>query len=320
MNGSLKIGFIVHNQFHPVLDAIVTALFEAKFPHIIVGNSGQNPSSVPLLTELSSILAISIFASCPSAVAVSYAHPYLIGSSFIGKHEHLREMDVILVLDADIPWMDTMGTKPADDARVFMVDCDPLKQTFGWAHTDADMLCRADSQVALAQILDEVQRRDGSLPESQKLLASAAVQERAKRIEGWRAEWVARLDGAARTLAPDGTTPTPAFALRALRTAVSLQTPSRGSKVLWINEGVSNCGNVWDHIGPEEPGSMFMSGGASLGWSLGACVGGYLGGKVGGKGYELVVAVVGDGDFIFSVPTAAYWMARRYNTVRMHIY
>jgi len=32
------------------------------------------------------------------------------------------------------------------------------------------------------------------------------------------------------------------------------------------------------------------------------------------KNYELIVVIVGDGSFIFGVPSAAYWMARRYNT------
>ena len=31
--------------------------------------------------------------------------------------------------------------------------------------------------------------------------------------------------------------------------------------------------------------------------------------------HDLIVAVVGDGTFLFGVPSTAYWMARRYNTV-----
>jgi hypothetical protein len=31
-------------------------------------------------------------------------------------------------------------------------------------------------------------------------------------------------------------------------------------------------------------------------------------------GYELIVAIVGDGSFLFGVPSSAFWMARRYNT------
>lgn len=36
-----------------------------------------------------------------------------------------------------------------------------------------------------------------------------------------------------------------------------------------------------------------------------------------GKGYEFVIAIVivGDGSCLFGVPSLAYWMAQKYNTV-----
>ena len=36
-----------------------------------------------------------------------------------------------------------------------------------------------------------------------------------------------------------------------------------------------------------------------------------------GGAWEMVVAVVGDGDFLFGQPSTAFWMARRYMTVRV---
>ena len=64
-----------------------------------------------------------------------------------------------------------------------------------------------------------------------------------------------------------------------------------------------------------------MSGGTSLGYALGAAVGAYMGaatrGADAGAAWEMVVAVVGDGDFLFGQPSTAYWMARRYMTVRV---
>ena len=36
---------------------------------------------------------------------------------------------------------------------------------------------------------------------------------------------------------------------------------------------------------------------------------------------ELIVLLVGDGSYVFGVPSAAYWMARRYDTVKLfHLY
>jgi len=62
------------------------------------------------------------------------------------------------------------------------------------------------------------------------------------------------------------------------------------------------------------PGSLISSGGSSLGWALGAAVGAYIGGEVDKKGYELLVVIVGDGSYMFGVPSSAYWMARKYQT------
>ena len=33
------------------------------------------------------------------------------------------------------------------------------------------------------------------------------------------------------------------------------------------------------------------------------------------KKHELVVVIVGDGSYLFGVPSSAYWMARKYDTV-----
>lgn len=48
---------------------------------------------------------------------------------------------------------------------------------------------------------------------------------------------------------------------------------------------------------------------------LGAAIGAYFGGQASPTvASDLIVLVVGDGSFLFGVPSSAYWMARRYNT------
>ena len=101
-----------------------------------------------------------------------------------------------------------------------------------------------------------------------------------------------------------------------LRKAVAAQTASGGEKVQWVNESISNYPFVWTHLRPEQPGSVIASGGTSLGYGLGASIGAYLGGIVAKKEHDLVAYVVGDGTFLFGLPASAFWIARRYNTVR----
>ncbi|KAI9065966.1 thiamine diphosphate-binding protein [Trametes sanguinea] len=293
------------------LSTIVDALLQARFPLIITANSGRNPKTVPLLSTLSTLLAIGVFASCPSAVCIPWTHPNYIGLSFGGRNDLLNHADVIIILDVDIPWIDSLGNKPRDGARIFVIDADPLKTTMGWSHVDADLLCKADPEVALSQLVEAI---DG--PDKATLLPPEKLAERQKRLSDLRSAWVDSLEGAERvkTLGDDQTTPTVPFILASLRNAVISQTPSKGEKVLWINESISNYPLAWSYLRPEQPGSMIASGASSLGYALGAAVGAYLGNIVAQKEHDLVAAVVGDGVFLFGVPASAYWMARRYNT------
>lgn len=292
------------------MDIIAAALLDARFPLIITANSGRNPRTVAPLSSLSKLLSIAIFTSCPSAVCVPYSHPYFLGSSADGKNVLLAEADVVIILDTDIPWIQVMGSKTRQDARVFVIDVDPLKQTLGWSHVDAELLCKADAEVALEQLIEAVQRA-----EKQNMLPCAIIDERGRRLETLHSTWMSSLDADEAAFTSDGKTPSVPYVLAALRKAVQTQTPSQGQKVLWLNEGISNASLIWNHLKPENPGSMLMSGGTSLGWALGAAIGAHMGGKVMNKGYELIAAVVGDGDFLFGAPSTSYWMASRYNTV-----
>ncbi|KAJ3512444.1 hypothetical protein NMY22_g15329 [Coprinellus aureogranulatus] len=133
--------------------------------------------------------------------------------------------------------------------------------------------------------------------------------------------------------------------VRTLREAIQRLAPSQGQRTLILNETVTNFQIVWEHMRPEVPGNMLSSGGSSIGWSLAAAVGASLGGTLlagdsnsqpssdvrsttadtNGSGaregsvqrankFDLVVAIVGDGGFLFGIPSSVYWMARRYNT------
>ncbi|KAI0642885.1 thiamine diphosphate-binding protein [Trametes meyenii] len=291
------------------IDAIVDALVGAQFPLIITANSGRNPRTVPLLSTLSNLLAISVFSSCPSTVCIPWTHPNYIGLSFGGQNELLNYADVIILLDVDVPWVDSKGNKPLDNARVFVIDIDPLKTTMGWSHVDAELLCKADPEVALSQLIEAVENLGA------KSLASDKLAARTERIRSLRSAWVGSLEEAenVKSLVPDKGTPTLPYLLSTLRNTVISNTPSKGENVLWINETASNYPHTWNHLRPEHPGSM-IAGVTSLGYALGAAVGAYIGGVVAKKDYDLVTAVVGDGVFLFSVPATAYWLARRYNT------
>ncbi|KAH9889894.1 thiamine diphosphate-binding protein [Cubamyces lactineus] len=288
------------------IETITSALIHAESPLILTANAGRNMSATQLLAELSSALAIGVLACASSSVPIAGSHPYHLGYHFWGKQPYLDTADVVLVLDIDVPWVDADGCSPHAGAKVFVIDNDPLKRTLGWSHVDAELLCTAETETALGQLIEAMRDVDAAT-------YSERVQARRRSLEAIKAARQVQLSHAETLLAPDGVLPTVPLLLGALRSAVAAQTPSDGRKVLYLTEAASASGLVWNHLAPE-PGSMFMSGGTSLGWVLGASVGMSIGAKVAQKEVDLVVSLTGDGNYLFGAPTATYWVAKKYDT------
>lgn len=247
-------------------------------------------------------------------MGVTYLNP--------GTHTtHLASADVILVIDSDLPWIPG-NQAPSPSARVFIIDGgDPLYATVGYSNFPAEMICKADAEVTLTQLVLSVREADAQATAvGEGVLGGKPIQERGKKlaeaykkqIEAWDAQESTYPDIVTDTTKSSLTVPN---LLGALRKAVHKLTPSRGHNTLILHESITNYPLVWGHMRPEIPGTFLTSGGGSLGWALGAAVGAHLSSKVENKEYELSVAIVGDGSFMFGVPSSAYWMARKYQTV-----
>jgi acetolactate synthase-1/2/3 large subunit len=83
---------------------------------------------------------------------------------------------------------------------------------------------------------------------------------------------------------------------------------------LFLNEGITNYGVIFDHLARTKPGSILTSGGGSLGWNGGAAIGAKL-----ASPDKDVVAICGDGSYLFSIPSSVHWMAQRYGTPFLQI-
>ena len=81
-----------------------------------------------------------------------------------------------------------------------------------------------------------------------------------------------------------------------------------------LSEGVTNFPAIADHSGRRKAGTLFVSGGGSLGWNGGAAVGMKL-----AQPDSLVAALTGDGSYMFSMPSTVHWMAKRYATPFLHV-
>src|SRR5690625_5736483 len=57
-----------------------------------------------------------------------------------------------------------------------------------------------------------------------------------------------------------------------------------------------------------KPGSIFGSGAGGLGWNGGAALGDKL-----ADSSKTIINIVGDGCYLFSVPSSVHWMSKKYN-------
>lgn len=280
---------------------------------IIVANAGRNHRTVPLLQALSMLRSIGVFLSVSQYFSCPYSHPYLLGQSFDGRNPYLEEADVVIVLDTDIPFMEANGSKLRPDARVFVIDFDPLKSQMGWSHIDAEFICRADVHVALGQLVSAIHSEDAQSVDDTAF--QAELQARGERLKALHDDWINKAIALELRTPLDDDKPNASYILGALREVVKAHTPSRGENVLWLNEAISSSQRMWDHIRPDKPGQMILAGGSNLGWALGAATGATLGSRVAKKEYDLITAVVGDGTYLFGIPSTAYWLSRRNDAV-----
>lgn len=271
---------------------IAAALAGARSPLIITGHLGRDPEAVPALVRLADLLAIPVIESASFRMNFPADHPMHRGWQFTTAEQNplLAAADVVLVLDSDIPYIES-SSKPADDATIYVVDIDPVKSGMSLWHVPAKRTAAANSKVAAEQIAAAVLEHgfDSGLVGKRRAEVTAGH-------EAQRAAWQAAEH-------PEDGVITPAYLTACVRELIA------GQDALILTESVTNFQTVAEHLRVNEPGSYLGSGGGSLGWHGGGAVGAKLAAP-----QRLVVSLVGDGTYLFSVPSSAHWTARRYGT------
>jgi acetolactate synthase-1/2/3 large subunit len=269
-----------------LVDTIASALLAAQRPLVVTSYLGRHPEAVDRLVELCELLAIPVIESVPGYVNFPADHPLHLGYQWNtpGQSPTLGAADVVLVLGSDVPWIPTKN-RPAEDARIFVIDSDPLKEHMPLWHFPAERFARADLGTAVAQLADAVRHRsDGK---------TARLQENRRRHDELAAAVAAREQ-------PDGDTITPEFLTACVREVLDERT-------IVLSEAISSYHVVNEHLRANRAGSVLTSGGGSLGWHAGAALGVKL-----ARPDHTVISLVGDGSYLFGVPESAHWVARRY--------
>lgn len=270
------------------IDVILNALTEAERPLIVTSYAGRNAAAVAPLVAFAERFGIGVLESVPVALNFPTTHPLYQGNQWNQPRQNpsLASADYILVIDSDVPWISAVS-RPAGDAVIHHIDCDVLKRQMPLWHIPAVSAFEADAETALRQLVEAVG-------------ASAVDEPRvAARTAHWRALHEARAEALGR-LEADTLRLTGEIVTAMVRPYINADT-------IVLSEGISHYHTIIDHLNLTHPGSLHASGGGSLGWHGGAALGAKLAAPD-----KTIVAMTGDGSYMFSVPSSVHWMSRHY--------
>lgn len=271
---------------------LVADLAAAENPIVVTSYLGKKEKAVAELIELCDKLAIPVLESVPQTMNFPANNPMHVGYQWNEDRQHpiLEEADFILAIDSDVPWIPTKN-KPAENAIIYYIDADPLKEDMPLWYIPSKRFYRADSLIALQQINKALETNQSS--------DESSVAQRREKITNFHKEM--KDEVAAAEIQKEGMI-TPEYLTACVREIVDENT-------IVLNEAITNYGVVTSHIGATEPGSYFSSGAGSLGWNGGAAIGAKL-----AHPDKTVISLTGDGSYLFSVPSVVHTMAEQYET------
>ena len=267
------------------IERAAQAIAAAEFPLIMTASSGRDHRNVSRLADLAENYAVAVgipFEPSSRELNIPTNH-----SMYLGMHprDAISRADVIIALDCEVPWVPS-NISPRSDAYLIQVSADPFFSNYPIRGFEADLPIAGSTSAALVMLNDALR----PLVKDHKALMD-------KRRQIIEAMSQTRRDGLA----------------AAVRDAESVKPIHPAWVAHCINEVkkpdtiiVNEIGVPLDFLNLEQPGTYFSS---SLAGGLGFGMGASLGAKLGAPDHN-VILILGDGSYMFGVPTAAHFVAR----------
>ena len=255
------------------------ALIGSRHPIVITSYLGRQPRAVECLVEISNRIGLGVCEVSPAYLNFPGTHENHLGYT---RNSFVEEADLILLLDVDVPWIKSK-VQPKQGTPIFHIDIDPLKTGIGYWHYPAQRIYQADTLSTLEQLAAMTEK---DVPGSQS-----------------RRQWIQSLRQRSK---PGARTSSGAITPEELTEAVS---ELISEKTVVVFEAPTCTELIPTVLKLNKPGSYYNSGGAGLGWGINACIGLKL-----AQPDAEVIALVGDGCYMFGVPSSAYWVANTYGT------
>jgi acetolactate synthase-1/2/3 large subunit len=268
------------------IQEVTERLVGAKNPVVVVSGSGRNTETVPALVSLCEMLGLAVVDSVSKAyLSFPYTHPLYQATTA------LNNADVVLVLEADVPWVPGRNSPP-EDAYVAMIAHDPVKLRFPVYEFTATLRIAADPLTSIRALAAAA---EASLTAKDK----ARIAERSARLAQASAKRWADAEAAAKAQAT-------AMPIDPLWASYQL-TQALDDNCILLDDTLG--GNpTHQYIRVSRPGSYFRGAGSSGGWAPGAAFGAKLAAPE-----RDIVAVTGDGFYMFGTPGPALWAGAHHN-------
>ena len=292
-HAELTINTVPRQQSHRVtvpevaqVKEVAKLIAEATNPLIITSSVGRDPQAVEALVAFAESFAIPVVVGVGKThMNFPTSHPLHLG---FDSTPYLKEADVVLVIDTDVPWLPTV-VSPKETACVIQLGHEPLYNRYPIRGHAADIALAAQPRATLHLLTEEI------LPYQEQ-----AAQKIANRFETVRAEHKQQReawDAEAEAVKEDK--PIDAAWLSACINQVL------DAETIVVNE----YDLVPTQVNLTVPGSFFgPSPAAGLGWGIGAALGAKLAAPE-----KTVIATVGDGSYLFNVPTSCHFVSQAYN-------
>ncbi len=262
------------------IDMAADMIAKAEMPLIIAGHPSKTAAAFLKLGELVTDNAIMIVQN-GAYNNLSSSNPMNLG---ILTPALLEKADLVIVLDSAVPWLPLRMT-PRRDAKLMHIAHDPMFARYPFRGFEMDLAVAGDPGAAVGMLCEALR---GKLKGQER-----SIDARRKVIADMRAKQDEQLQAAilqASTMAP--------------------------ISPLWVaaclNKVKEKDAIICDELGVPFPAMQLESHDAWVSGSSGALgmgLGQMLGAKVAAPNRQ-VIGIVGDGSYMFGVPTAAHFVAR----------
>ena len=259
-------------------------LAAAKKPIAIVQSLGRSPEGLETLVDLAELLAMPL---------VEHWHTHF---NFPQNHFlhagydpalYLKEADVILAIDADVPWFPELS-EPDPATRIIQIAADPLFTDYPHRGFASDISLSGNSQLSLLALKQAILSA-----KLNKTALRSRLDHWCQRIQEQRQTWISNAE-AVRRDSPINMT----WTSRCIGNIIDDRTIVINEYVLDPTQACFNSSGTYFRHSPS----------ASLGWGLGAS----LGARLANPDHK-IICCVGDGSYMFGVPVAAHWVSQAYD-------